>query len=459
METLIINGKKYELSKSSYESLNSYINRLRSYTKDNNIDSDLITDLEERISEKLDSIKGNITQKHVIDIINSLGEIEEIFSEDTPEEDFKKTISGTKKGLIIFIKKTINFFKNLNPKSLISSIANLIKATWKSTTRVIKYTLQKTIDLLKYIFSNSIDLIKFCIKNIFYILIFLFFAFGSGFLMILGPIVFTDLTISNQEIFYYLDDTTRYAVLAAFVSCLTITIFIFGAIIKKTLIPTFIAILAFITLFVSGFFIIHGAYSIASNYTNEYKKSYEYSFDIKNQTAVIENFYAMHSSGDFDIIPGYTQLELYKSPDEKVRFDVTAKIKAKDSKKGQEILKKLNEIKIENKNGIFEFQRKNPLFKENVPLTFISYEIKIYIPEFHNIKINNYYRYNHRIKNIANYPVEYDRNTRYIRCYKKELFYDDEQDAFTCKPTQNEINETIEVLKDAYNRSYKRYRR
>lgn len=99
-----INGQNFDLSQTSKTFLEKYLERMRRFLKDNDIEDDVYDDIEERIAEKfmenLFDVKGKkITDKVVIDIINEIWEPSEILEElidndfETKKEQKKKTSS------------------------------------------------------------------------------------------------------------------------------------------------------------------------------------------------------------------------------------------------------------------------------------------------------------------------------------------------------------------------------
>jgi hypothetical protein len=72
-----INGLKFEVSDTSKIFLKKYLERIKLFIKNNNIDSDVFDDIEERIAEKfsnkLAKVKiKKISDKVVIDVINEI---------------------------------------------------------------------------------------------------------------------------------------------------------------------------------------------------------------------------------------------------------------------------------------------------------------------------------------------------------------------------------------------------
>lgn len=145
MQKLNINGKKYSLPESAADFLKKYLERLREYTHDKKIDLELYQDIEERISEKLDILSKKVTQKDVVDIVNSLGEPEEIFS-DYENEESPLMDKITKNGE--------SFFKIIKEKT--GKAADYSKKKFKAIQKKIddKKVVEKVKTKSKNVFNN-----------------------------------------------------------------------------------------------------------------------------------------------------------------------------------------------------------------------------------------------------------------------------------------------------------------
>lgn len=76
-----INGQIFELSETSVDFLKKYLQRIRKYIDQNNLESDLYQDIQERIAEKFSELSQPMSNKAVIDIVNEIGEPDEIFND------------------------------------------------------------------------------------------------------------------------------------------------------------------------------------------------------------------------------------------------------------------------------------------------------------------------------------------------------------------------------------------
>ena len=85
MKTLNLNEKSFQLENNVFKFLQDYIERINTFVAKNEIDTDLHQDILQRLADKLaEKATGKtwITQKVAIQIVNNLGEPEEIFAEE-----------------------------------------------------------------------------------------------------------------------------------------------------------------------------------------------------------------------------------------------------------------------------------------------------------------------------------------------------------------------------------------
>lgn len=88
MKTLNLNEKKFQLEIDVFKFLSDYVERINSFVKKNQIDPDLHQDIIQRLSDQLtEKEKHWITQKIAVQIVNKLGEPEEIFGEESDFEN------------------------------------------------------------------------------------------------------------------------------------------------------------------------------------------------------------------------------------------------------------------------------------------------------------------------------------------------------------------------------------
>lgn len=94
MKTLNLNEKSFPLENDVFKFLSDYVERINAFVAKNQIDPDLHQDILQRLAYKFTektTEKNWITQKIAIQIINDLGEAEEIFAEDSDFETLWKS--------------------------------------------------------------------------------------------------------------------------------------------------------------------------------------------------------------------------------------------------------------------------------------------------------------------------------------------------------------------------------
>ena len=74
--------QKFKMEESAKDFLEKYISRIDKYAKSHNVSDDLVDDIHQSILEKLFEMNGEINQKKLISIVNSIWEPEDIFEED-----------------------------------------------------------------------------------------------------------------------------------------------------------------------------------------------------------------------------------------------------------------------------------------------------------------------------------------------------------------------------------------
>ena len=77
--------QEFKMDDSTKEFLEKYISKIKKYAESHNISDDLVEDINQSILEKLFELEWEITQKKVVQIVNSIGEPEDFF-EEVPSE-------------------------------------------------------------------------------------------------------------------------------------------------------------------------------------------------------------------------------------------------------------------------------------------------------------------------------------------------------------------------------------
>lgn len=83
MKELVVNDKVFLLQKDVFKFLHDYLDRITTFVRKNQIDTELYQDILQIFEDKLSLYEdaSAISQKEAIQIVNELGEPEEIFAE------------------------------------------------------------------------------------------------------------------------------------------------------------------------------------------------------------------------------------------------------------------------------------------------------------------------------------------------------------------------------------------
>ena len=98
--------QKFKMEESAKDFLEKYISRIDKYAKSHSIPDDLVDDIHQSILEKLFEMNGEINQKNLISIVNSIGEPEDIFEwevEEVQEVKLEKTKKQKYSPLILWV--------------------------------------------------------------------------------------------------------------------------------------------------------------------------------------------------------------------------------------------------------------------------------------------------------------------------------------------------------------------
>ena len=94
MTTFEFQGQNFSMEGSAKTFIEKYLSRIQKYAENHAISEEVVDDLYQGIFEKLCVFEGNITQKELVDLVNSLGEPEDIFEEEinhSPREKEEKS--------------------------------------------------------------------------------------------------------------------------------------------------------------------------------------------------------------------------------------------------------------------------------------------------------------------------------------------------------------------------------
>lgn len=106
MKTLNVNDKTFQLKSEVFKFLQDYLSRINAFVSKHQIDTELHQDILQIFEEKLSACADTaaMSQKEAIQIVNELGEPEEIFAESL-EYEKKEEKSDSEPVLIHFYEK------------------------------------------------------------------------------------------------------------------------------------------------------------------------------------------------------------------------------------------------------------------------------------------------------------------------------------------------------------------
>lgn len=81
MTKILLSGNEYSVSPKAKSFLSSYVARVQKYVELKNIGIEYAQDIEMRIAERLEQLTSEATEGNAIQIVNELGEPEDIFSD------------------------------------------------------------------------------------------------------------------------------------------------------------------------------------------------------------------------------------------------------------------------------------------------------------------------------------------------------------------------------------------
>lgn len=90
MTTFEFQGQNFSMEGSAKTFIEKYLSRIQKYAENHAISEEVVDDLYQGIFEKLCAFEGNITQKELVDLVNSLGEPEDIFEEEETRSVIEK---------------------------------------------------------------------------------------------------------------------------------------------------------------------------------------------------------------------------------------------------------------------------------------------------------------------------------------------------------------------------------
>ena len=96
---------------SAKEFLEKYISKIKKYAESHNVSGDLVDDIYQSILEKLFELKWEISQKKVVQIVNSIWEPEDIFEDESETTLIQNTLESNRKNINVASNRTVRKHK------------------------------------------------------------------------------------------------------------------------------------------------------------------------------------------------------------------------------------------------------------------------------------------------------------------------------------------------------------
>lgn len=355
MKNISLYGNQFKVPSSSYDFLQSYLGRMRTYMEKHGLEKSLYDDIEERISERFSQLVDSskpITEKNVIDIVNEIGEPEDIFSElgksDKKSGDSVKAIFQSKlyknmdeavifgvcaglgdyfeinavwfrilfitslfffgSGIIVYIALAVILPKRKSHGSVptresgyeqnfndtverVETLAAEVKASgfWSSVERFIRWVFASIGKFIRFILLGGIGMV----------------LIGIGITaLIVGALVLSDFVVSGQILFANVPMYTGQFLALFGISSIILGILSIGGGFGRALVNGMVTLVV-VALFATGVFgVLASGFQTATHYTQEYSINKMTTLDSFTGSTLVLDYENM-SSGDMRIAQSF----------------------------------------------------------------------------------------------------------------------------------------------------------
>ncbi|MEF2175014.1 MAG: PspC domain-containing protein [Candidatus Absconditabacteria bacterium] len=433
MGKLQLCGNSYEISSVALDFLNKYFARFEFYTKNNKVNEEMFQDIKSSICEKLSKINREISDKDIIDIINELGEPEDIFELPISNNLKQDASSGSnfdqdkmyyrypQHGILFGICYGIG--KKLQVDPVWIRLIMIILAFFYGLGIIIYFSLfflmpraqgnNTSKSIFEKFFSALIGMLKFFFMIF---LFFVYFCFGSWFLalgfagMVTSPFLFIDVSVDNMSLFALVPMYFKIAAIG-----LSVSSFLFGiwllvkSIGKKFLGAKFLVFNLFLFVFsLIGFFagvydIIFEKYMGEQNFQTQLATIPVLSGETIYKVTQINDKFEMGGQSFERIWNRVNNIKFVNTTGSDIIIGLDSKYYIGTKELGEQIHKNMVPMKVKVEGDSISFDRDGYLsYATKVPGIFASHQIVFYIPN--NVKIDfrgtleNYFP--HRLDNV-----------------------------------------------------------
>lgn len=493
---------KLEIDEKCKTLVMQYLQSIKDHVENNWLDEECYSDIEEMFFEKLSSLK-QINELNIKKIIKEVWEPDVIFWEwqqkinsDQDNLNFYQKLKissweyqnedaivlwiswilAKKLGLTVWIVRLVLLFlmifwglsiwlyfllwlilpvksldynsknvTNLIRRQLFYVIKKSIKNIVKSVLLFFPFIIKKIFEFFKVIFTNLMP-------------IFRFFAFWFSWLMFLSLVIFaivflwfyySNFTIWNIVLFKEVSIFWVYGTIFWLISVLILWIWSLFFAFWNKIFNKNLYILSIISIFASIFFFVVTGLDIAKKYIWEGDFSQKVEYEFQNpDTKISININNFHNKF-IDWVWNIQQIELIKTEDKKLIFELNTTIYA-----GDEIVKKIksnfNDLEvIKSGNNFSLVYKQDKVFKWEVPFAFYTHKLIIYVPKDLKLDLNRYWYYS-LMSNWVYIMPEYSKYWEFgsSDCYNNTIYFNNDEQKFVC-----ELN-NLEVLRQNYIENY-----
>lgn len=492
MKTIEIAWKNFELQEIAHNFLENYLERVSSYVKKNDIDSELYQDILQGLSDKLSTIENKwhqISEKDCINIINQIWEPEDIFGEDAIEEETTTKKNSTKKGnnkffeelqengrerdmswaIVLWISGVLGEKRHI-PTNIIRLIFLILipfysfsiwiyiilgiilpikgkNYSWKSTIGYIKTQIRDLrLGILKWFQNGFVVLRKFLSRTwkVFgkVIIFCIIFFIGIWFLMTIFWLLFMAgwlLVGVNYNNIIFTSMFPWYTFLWCVIGIYSATVFVLLIVqqyLKEKLVTYHFIVSAIIGCIVSTFLFIMTGYHIMNNFSEHFSATQSIEIPVKaNQDKVILNLEFLNDIHIHGFDNGSSQIYFYQSTGNTIKIETENTIWTKDKTTANNIFTNFSKQNIVQDGQITTINTEdNKPFKIKTPFAPIKQIIHIYVPTNIQIKIiNNQYNHINNVQRSAK-QEKYGHFLGYRNmCEWAYIWYSTSESGFICE--------------------------
>lgn len=428
-----LSGKSYELPETSKEFLDSYLKRLRTYTREHNISETYLDDIIERINDKLTQLEiwdAPIKNSDIIKIVNDIGEPEDIFPLGTEsnkkqnpiKEVFQRPLKrDTENGILFGVCAGIAKYFDLDPLWVRLIFIALIffwgagavlyiilvflmpaEDTWEKIlkknskdssfieqARTITNSGNQRVSITSIFLAIgkfNVLVFRLLLKIILLAICCLFIGFFIAWVVVSGIVLSGTFEIGNQQFFSNIPDALGFSLPLLTVLSLILSIALFGHVIGRDLFGKRGWLIVFLSSAIGFIFLATGCIELIKDYMWTESKTTESIYSYTGKSINIMN--------DLDGFGNKSQLmgiweELYI---EKVKWlqsiiiRSTTRLQTKDQSTAQYIIDNMNFPVYSLSGNTLSIKRSEWLnFKKMVPFAFPERNIQVMIPE--NIEV------------------------------------------------------------------------